>query len=187
MGRVLAVVMAGAMIAVAGCASPPRSTRLKVEDFDHVVAEVRDSFARHLTGRGPGSPQMRLLTVELQNQSSDVLSRAEKWMAVARVQAAAPVQALLRERNVVFQLPLHQVEALRREGFDLPPADRPTHEFTATLRSATRSGKSEAGGDTDVRKEYYEFEYQVVDLATREVAWSDTVTFAREAAGTVVN
>lgn len=174
-------------LVLCACGSPPQSTRLRVDDFDLVVAEMRESLARHLGARSPDSPPMRILAQPLRNESSDVLSKAERWMAVARVISSPPILALLRQKNCEFQMPLHQVEALRAAGYPVGQENAPTHEFTATLRSATRSGRSEAGGDTDLRKETYEFAYVVLNLATREIEWSDSVTFAREASGTVVN
>lgn len=175
------------LLGAPGCSSPPESTRLQLDDFDLVVSELRDSLARYLTDRGPNTPPMRIETRPLRNESSDVLTKAEKWMAVGRVQAALPVQELIRVHGVTFQMPMRQVEALAAAGFQLPPVDHPTHFFKATLRSATRSGRDNSDGDTDLRKEYYEFSYDIVDAATSELVWSDSVTFAREAAGTVVN
>lgn len=175
------------LVSVTGCSSVPESTRLKVDDFDLVVAEMRDSLARFLVARGPGAAPMRIQTRGLRNESSDMLTKAEKWMAVGRVQAALPVQELIQGHGVTFMMPLHQVDALRAAGYDLPPVDRPTHEFKATLRSATRSGRENDDGDTDLRKEYYEFSYEILDLATNEIVWNDSVMFAREARGTVVN
>jgi len=181
------VIVAVVLLIGPGCASDPVSTRLQVDDFDLVVAELRDSLARYLTDRGPNAPAMRIETRRLRNESSDVLTKAEKWMAVGRVQAALPVQELIQGHGVTFMMPEQQVAALREAGFHLPPIDRPTHFFKATLRSATRSGRDNEDGDTDLRKEYYEFSYQIVDIATSEMVWSDSVVFAREAFGTVVN
>ena len=183
----IAFSIAIACVIASGCGSTPVSTRLKLDDFDLVVAELRDSLARYLTDRGPNAPPMRIETRRLRNESSDVLTKAEKWMAVGRVQAALPVQELIQGHGVTFQMPEDQVTALREAGFNLPPIDRPTHFFKATLRSATRSGRDNEEGDTDLRKEYYEFSYDIVDTATSELVWSDTVVFAREAYGTVVN
>lgn len=175
------------LVIVPGCGSTPVSTRLQVDDFDLVVAELRDSLGRYLTDRGPNAQPMRIETRRLRNESSDVLTKAEKWMAVGRVQAALPVQELIQGHGVTFMMPEHQVAALQDAGFNLPPVDRPTHFFKATLRSATRSGRDNEDGDTDLRKEYYEFSYKIVDVGTSEMVWSDSVVFAREAFGTVVN
>lgn len=182
--------LAGAL-ALAACSTPPQSTRLTAKDFDVTVQQVTASLSRSdfLADRRPDSPPIRIVTRRVENLTSDVLTQGEMWMAVVRVQAALPVQALAQERNVVFQMPPEEIQRLRRDGFESPlgPENMPTHELKAVFRSSTRSGLEKDDKHTDVRKEYYFLEYQVLDLSTREVVWNDAFEFAREARGLMVN
>ncbi len=180
------------LAAVCGCASTPQTTRLRASDFDVTVNEVAARLAGSdfLARRRPDSPQIRMVARGVENLTSDVLSLSEMWTAVARVQSAFPLRELADARNIVFQMPVHQVRALREAGFDVPltAENRPTHELFAVFRSATRSGVSAAGGGyTDLRKDYYFLEYRIVDLATRELVWSGSFEFARQASGLAIN
>lgn len=176
---------------VVGCASTPQSTRLRASDFDVTVSEVvgQLSTSDFLAGRSPDSEQMRIVAREVENLTSDILTKSEMWMAIARVQGALPVSRLSQERSIVFQMPPEEIEDLRRAGFDSPltPENRPTHSLTAVFRSATRSGSYKDKQYTDIRKEHYYLEYQITNLATRELDWTGSFEFAREATGLIVN
>lgn len=190
-GRVRAAVIAASLCLAVGCASTPQSTRLRASDFDVTVSEIVAQLAASdfLAERTPADPQFRIVTRSVENLTSDVLTQSEMWTAVARIQAALPLRQLAERKNIVFQMPPEQVEALRRIGLDSPPTpqNRPTHVLTAVFRSATRSGASPGTRFTDLRKEYYYFDYRIVNLATRELAWSGSVEFARAAVGLAIN
>ena len=171
--------------------SAPQSTRLRASDFEVTAARVTAALAASdfLAQRRPDSDQIRIVTRRVENLTSDVLTPGEMWMSVARVQGSLPVAALARDRNIVFQLPPQEIERLRRAGFESPlgPENRPTHELKAVFRSATRSGSRRDTHYTDIRKEYYFLEYQIVNLSSRELVWNGSFEFAREATGLLIN
>ena len=190
--RCLCIVSLAALL-LPGCATTPKAektTRLQEADFDYTVGEMAADLAASdlLTARTPQSPQMRIVTRKVQNLSSDVIQSSALWTLVARVQHAMPMVSLANNRNIVFQIGPEQVDALRREGFDmtLAPEDRPTHTMNAVYRSATRSS-DQKDGYADLRKDYYYLEYRIIDLDTREMVWTGAVEFAREASGLVID
>ena len=180
------------VLMASACASLPRSTRLRDADYQDLVAEMTAALAASdlLAERGPDSPQMRVVTRRVINLSSDVIPEADMWMLVARIQAAAPLQELARHRNLIFQLPPERLELVREHWLDWPalaPEDAPTHILEAIYWSATRSGGTRRDKPSDVRKDYYDLEYRVVDLTSRELVWTASFAFAREATGLVID
>ncbi len=190
-GRVRGAVIAASLCLAGGCTTMPESTRLRASDFDATVNEIVAQLAASdfLADRRPGDPQIRIVTRSVENLTSDVLTHSEMWTAVARIQAALPLRQLAARKNIVFQMPPEQVDALRRVGLDSPPTpqNRPTHVLTAVFRSATRSGASPGSQFTDLRKEYYFLDYRIVDLSTRQLEWSGSFEFARAAVGLAIN
>lgn len=179
------------VVVVAGCSSAPRSTRLQSSDFDVTISEVVSqlSTSEFLRGRTPESQQMRIVAREVENLTSDILTKSEMWMSVARVQGALPVGDLARERNIVFQIPPEEIADLRRAGFDSPMTaeNRPTHSLKAVFRSSQRSGSYKDKQYTDIRKDHYYLEYLITNLTTRELDWTGSFEFAREAKGLIIN
>jgi hypothetical protein len=180
------------VVVLAGCAGcVERSTRLTGSDFEVTVQEMANSLAasEFLAERSPTSPEIRIVTRQALNLTSDVITPAEQWMLVARVQSALPVRQMAEHRNIVFQMPPEEIARLRARGFEseLTEENRPTHLMTATLRSSLRAGASDSNGLTNLRKDYYLLEYQILEIETRRLAWSGRFEFAREAAGLVID
>lgn len=191
-GRVAAAVFG---LLAAGCASTPRrdaSTRLRWEDVDVAVNDVRDQLAESdfLAGRGEDAGAVRLVLRRVENISSDRIPVGEQWSMVSRVVSHRGMQELLRERGVTIQLPPEKVALLEREGFDVPalePEHSPTHAMRAQIASATRAGAESGGGPADVRKDYYLITFTIEDLQGREVLWQGASEFAREARGVLID
>jgi hypothetical protein len=187
---------AGASLALAaalvtGCATARGSTRISSADFNDTVQAMVASLAASgfLADRHERSPQVRIVTNRVLNLSSDVITPAEQWMLIARVQSAFGVQELSQRRNIVFQIPPEEIELLRRRGFDSPlnPEHAPTHLMTATILSSTRAAADPREGFATLRKDFYLIEYVIVDLETRQTAWRDRFEFARHAAGLTID
>lgn len=190
--RLSAVALMFAAAVLAGCATPERgSTRLTHADFDDTVQAMVTSLAssKFLAGRTPDSPQIRIVTNKVENLTSDVITAAEQWMLIARVQAAFPVQELAQKKNIVFQIPPEEAALLREKGFDSPlnPEHEPTHLMIAVFRSSTSAGSRSSAGFADVRKEYYFVEYTIIEIKSRKTAWSGSFEFAREASGLLID
>lgn len=174
------------------CAGPaPRSTRLTAADLTDVVEKMRTSLAASdfLAARDSGSERVVIVINRVENLTSDVLSRAEQWMLVARVRAALPIQRLARQKNVALQIAPERHAMLKDAGFtgDLGPEDAPTHVLGATYRSARRAARGTATHMTDRRAEYYYFEYRITDLRRRDVVWTDSFEIKREAVGLAID
>jgi hypothetical protein len=189
-----------------------RTTRLRASDLDIAVAEVRESLAASafLSGRTGESPVIRLVPSELENLSSDRLSRIDRWAAVSRVLFDPGMKRLLASGNVELLMPRDGALLLTRYGLAVDPDARvapvgmdespdfaPTHVLDGKVLSITRGVAGAGGGGgggagtaespTDVRQDLVRVEYTIVDLSTRRVEWSAAHEFKRAASGIVVD
>ncbi len=167
------------------CRSPAKSSRLRVEDFELVSAEMaaRLRASSFLAGRGPDSTPIIAALSKVENLSTDILSEGEKWYLMDRVFDSAAIAALRESRNIRFVIPAEKLALLNKA---LPAEDRaadaraPTHAVTARLRSLTRA----AGPD---RTELYDCQFTITDIAGGEVLWTDSVAIKRTARGRAYN
>jgi hypothetical protein len=177
------------MLVPAGCASsrpgdPRHSTRLTVEDIEAMAAAMADSLARSdaLAARTPDSERWVISIDKVLNLSSDVMTESEQWAIIAKVRGSLPIQALARQKNVVFVMPPERVEALKDELADetftqpIGSERHPTHTMTATFRSVTRA-------DAEHRTELYYCEFELLDLGGGPPVWADRFEYKRQARG----
>lgn len=175
----LCLAMAGGL---GGCAgSPARSTRLTDTDlteFSHEMA-LRLRESDWMRERDERSQRMVVTINKVENLTTDLLSRGEQWAFVARVRSAEALVGLGRQKNFAVVMPVEHLQEGKDRG-NLPEdfaANRaPTHEMSATLRSATRSG---GGQRTDV----YLCEFRATRLADGVLEWTDTFEIKRAAVG----
>lgn len=172
----------GAAAVVGGCASAyGKSTRLTVDDLEFTANELADKLrgSAFLTGRTPDSPPMVVTVSKVENLTSDIIPEGEQWWLIHRLRNAQSVRALTRDRNLTFVIPVERLQAGRDTGaFDdrTAAARAPTHEMTATFRSATRSAGLH-------RTEVYLCDLRITDLADATLDFSDAVEFKRAAIG----
>jgi len=175
-----------AAVTVGGCASGSKSSRMRLDDYDHIAAEIAaklrdklatsDEFAR----RTADSPPMVITITKVRNEmTAEMLSEATKWYLMAKLKSALPLATLSHEKNMVFTVSAEHLRAARRrgtvdEGFAAERA--PTHDMVATFKSVVRS----SGMD---RTDAYFCEFELLDLGTGEVVWDDAVEFKRTAHG----
>lgn len=165
---------------VPGCASAPRSSVLSVDDIEFTAGELvhKLSDSDWLRGRTSESLRVVIAIQKVENLSSDVIPEPDRWYILTRLRASRPIETYRRLYNVAFVIPAEhlaggtQSEAER----EILGGRRPTHELTATFRSATRI----AGLD---RTDAYQCECRVTDLASGELVWTDTVEFKKTAFG----
>lgn len=180
------LLLAGLLLA---CASPSRSTRMTVDDFQAMAGAMAESLLHSdaLAARGPGSPPWVVSMEKVRNLTSDVMTDSEQWMIMARLRATTPLRALWDEKNVRFVLPPEAATRLNdelvesgtlAEGDPQPARRTPTHMLTATFRSVTRA-------TAEARTDLYYCEFQLLDLNTGEPIWSDRFEFKRQALGHV--
>ena len=113
------------------------------------------------------------------NLTSDMIPESAQWYMMERVKNSQSIGRLSRDKNIVFTIPAEHLRQAKahgavEEGFG--QARAPTHVMSATFRSVTRS----TGKD---RTDLYYCEYEITDLATGEIAWTDKVEFKRVAKG----
>jgi len=168
-----------------GCAVD-RSTRLAVEDFQAVAAEMGQSLmaSEALRSRGPQSPLWVVSMDKPVNLSSDVIPADEQWAMVSMIRGRLPLAQLDQGYNVRFVLPPERTTQIRTDP-DLPEVGpgfggerQPTHSLVGTIRSATRT-------TADRRTELYVLEFEIVDLATGTPVWADRFEFKRQAKGAI--
>ena len=180
------------LVATAGCtAGGARSTRLTDRDLDGVVQAMRASLAASdFFGQRDEHAEPAVIVLDrIENLTGDLLTRAERWMLVARVQGALPIRELAGKKNIAFQITPERHALLRKAGFagDLETAPQATHLMTATFHSARRAGRDTRTGLTDRRADYYYFEYRITEVRTRRLAWTDSFEIKREAVGLVID
>jgi len=175
-----------------GCASTPRTTRIQYHDFQATTEEMKASLAASdfLAGRTPRSPPAAIVIRKVENLTTDIIPIGQQWMWMAKVADSLPIRAMEREKNIVMVVEPERFESIRKMGFAgllEAPTITPTHALMATFYSAERAPAVIAGKPTKRRANYYYLQYQLTDIQTREVVWSDAFEFQREAKGTVID
>ena len=176
------------VIGLSGCQSTPKSSRIAIEDYEQMAAQMALSLRRSdaLTQRTPTSQTWIVSFDKVLNLSSEIMTRSEQWSVMAGLQASQPIDALWEQKRVVFVIPAqHAID--RRGTIDAERADKGfgseravTHVIIATFRSVTR-----AAGDGESRSDVYACEFQMLDLRTGEPVWLDTFEFKRRAQGSI--
>jgi hypothetical protein len=169
------------VLVLAGCAGPPRSTALTVDDLEATTQAMADKLSGSdlLRGRTAESEAMIVAIDKVQNLTSDLIPEGQQWWMMARVRDKLNVNALRRDRNVRFVIAKERLLRGMEEGnFEATTGKErsPTHAMSATFRSLTRS----AGKD---RTEAYACEYRITQIGSGELKWSDTFEFKRVAFG----
>lgn len=173
--------IASLVLVASGCASVPKTTALTADDLTMTATELAAKLAASdlLAERTSESPKMIIAVSKVENLSSDLIPAGEQWYIIARIRDSLPLGTLRREKNFVFVIPAEHLRQGRDQG-NFPPeyagSREPTHEMTATFRSARRT----AGVD---RTDTYLCDFRVTDLNTKELVWSDTVGFKRISRG----
>ncbi|MBX3382916.1 MAG: hypothetical protein KF864_05345 [Phycisphaeraceae bacterium] len=174
--------VAPAALTATGCAPPPkRSTRLTADDLAFTAGELaaRLGASGVLRDRGADEPPMVIAINRVENLTTDIIPAGEQWYVMARVRDAQPIRDLRERHNVSFVIPQEQLRRAREVGTlpeNFADARNPTHEMSATFRSARRV----AGLD---RTDGYLCDLRLTSLATGEVVFTDTVEFKRAAFG----
>ena len=177
-----AVVLVMTMAPCFGCANPPRSTRMTTDDLETISQELAAGLAASdiITDRGSNSPLWVVSIDKVQNLSSDVMTEGEQWSVVHRIRGSLPIQALWTQKNIRFVVPPDRRDALQASGeFEsYGSTRRPTHQMTVTFRSVTRA-------DAQHRSELYYCEFELIDLLSSQLVWSDKYEYKRAAVGHV--
>lgn len=181
----MAVAMLLLLSVVTACA-PQRSSRLSIGDVDAIVAQTKQSLtaSRFIQSRSPASPPIVLSVQKVENLTSDVITESEQWAMMVEISNDVFVRSPLgRNANIKLIVPRERLTMARRRG--VVPAfesadELPTHIMTATFRSVTRDNAAQ-------RYDEYYCEYQITELLSREIVWSDRVKLTRKAFGRAFN
>lgn len=182
MSILIAGVLLGAVMALAGCASAQaKTTTLSASDLEATSTEIAAKLraSDFLKDRGPGSPRMVIAINKVENLTSDLIPSSEQWWLMQRVRDSIGIQTLSKELNVKFVIPAKFLREARRKGTlpeDAALERNPTHEMSATFRTATRTAKLD-------RTDAYLCEYRITDLRDGTLDWSDSFEFKRTAFG----
>lgn len=178
----VAVISLVAVLAMGGCATAQaKTTSLSMSDLEATCAEIASKLrgSDFLKDRGSDSPRMVVAINKVENLTSDVIPSGEQWWLMQRVRDSIGVQTLSRERNVRFVIPAKFLREAQRKGTlaeDAAMERSPTHEMTATFRTATRTAKLD-------RTDAYLCEYRITDLSDGSLEWAETFEFKRTAFG----
>jgi hypothetical protein len=171
-----------------GCATPPPTTRLTIGDYDAAIAKMTQSLAASdfLAGRGPHTEPAVIVIDRVLNLTTDIIPPAEQWMMIARLRGALPIMELERNKAITFQITPEKYQLLRDAGFegDFRAARPATHVMSAVFRSMRREVRDpREEGHIVAVTDFYQLEYTIVNVVTREIAWSDSFEFQRQAVG----
>lgn len=179
---VFAMLVLVAGLALGGCATAQaRTTTLSASDLEATSTEIAAKLraSDFLKGRGPDSPRMVIAINKVENLTSDLIPSSEQWWLMQRVRDSIGIQTLSKERNVKFVIPAKFLRDAKRKGTlpeDVALERNPTHEMSATFRTATRTAKLD-------RTDAYLCEYRITELASGTLEWSDSFEFKRTAFG----
>ncbi|MCX5658448.1 MAG: hypothetical protein NTW19_01845 [Planctomycetota bacterium] len=181
---------ATALLALASCATPGQSTRLRASDFEQSTKLMVASLGKSafLADRTPASEPVYIVINKVQNLTTDLIPDAEQWMLVARVQGSLPMQELRKQKNIHFLIPPERQPMLRDAGYkeELPTGPEATHTMAAVFRAAPRTVTNDEHY-VGRRQDYYLLQYSVTSIRSREVVWTDQFEFKREAKGLTID
>lgn len=171
-----------AALTLGGCASAyAQSTTLSASDLEATASEISAKLnaSDFLKGRGPDSPKMVIAINKVENLTSDLIPASEQWWLMQRIRDSMGVQTLSKQRNIKFVIPAKFLNDAQRKNTlpeDVALERSPTHEMSATFRTATRTAKLD-------RTDAYLCEYRITNLTDGTLEWSDSFEFKRTAFG----
>ena len=161
-----------------GCQAPGQTTRATVDDLDALSASVAASLRASdlLTARSLESEPWVWAPGPMRNLSADVMTRAEQEAITQRVLGGLPLRTLAVGRNLVL-LTAYDRDAVPG-GVAGAGRLKPTHRLGGTLRTVTRTV-------SDGRSDLYLAAFELLDLRSGAVVWTDRFEFKRAARGLI--
>ena len=170
------------ILAQHGCSSGPKvkTTFLSSVDLIDMTDRMAASFARDeaVGARTSQSPPWVISIHRAQNFTNQIIPDREKWLYLARLRAQLQQSDIVRQRNIIWVIPPERWPMVQEELGEAPPElrMRPTHTLTAefgALTSTSGRGRSDA----------YLCEYQLLELSTGRMVWSDQWEVKRAVSG----
>ena len=161
------------MISLQGCNSAPKTTRMQGEDILETTVVVADSLQHSLflSECQLNDTPIRLSYQKAENQSMDMFRPSEQWLFVEKVIGSVPVQELKSKYNITTVRSaekMNDIATLRNRDV--------THLMTAIVTTVTRDVYKD-------RTDAYKCQYEILNLSTNEVVWSDSYEIKRVASG----
>jgi hypothetical protein len=132
-----------------------------------------------LRSRTPDSERIVIAINKVENLTSDIIPESDQWWMMAHVRDAQGIRTLSEQKNIRVVIP---AEILRKakKSKELPEeaalARSPTHEMSATFRSATRNKRLD-------RTDAYLCEYRITSIKDGSLEWADSFEFKKVAFG----
>ena len=155
------------------CSSTPRSTRLQGEDILETTAVIAYNLNTSLffTECKTSKTPIRLSYQKAENLSTDMIRPSEQWLFVEKVIDSVPLQELKKEYGIATIRSAEKIDG--RSAFLNRDV---THLMTATVTTVTRDVYKD-------RTDAYKCQYEILNLDTNEVVWSDSYEIKRVASG----
>lgn len=181
-GGVSRAALTALALLLSSCSASPKvhTTFLSSVDLIAMTDRMSASFARDeiIGERTSQSPPWVISIFRAQNFTNQIIPDREKWLYLARLRAQLQQSDVSRKRNIIWVIPPERWPIVQAELGDAPPElrMRPTHELTAEFSAlTTTSGRG--------RSDAYFCEYQLLELATGRIVWSDHWEVKRSVSG----
>ncbi|MEM1166302.1 MAG: hypothetical protein AAGI30_08430 [Planctomycetota bacterium] len=189
-----ALAWGGVMVASPGCQSAApttgvRTTLIQADDIIEITNSVRTSFASSpfFTSRSATSVPITIEPGRVTNVSNERLTGGDQRAMLTRVLYEPGIHRQLASRNIRLLRPTESPELLNQSWATYFSQTPPTHVLNAQFSSASRQA---AVGDTlspDARSDLFIVDYTLVELASRDVVWSDQFELKRFATGRTID
>jgi len=172
--------------ALGGCATPPRSSRLTVEDFQEVAAAMAQSLRQSeaINDRTLTSDPWMISIDKIQNLTNDIIPISEQWAVMGMLRSSFQMTELWDLHRVAFVIPPEKAQRLRNElqndPIQLSNDRQVTHTLIATFRSITRATE-------DHRSDYYYLEFELLPIEGGQPVWIDRFEIKRQAFGSLLD
>lgn len=182
-----------ATVSLSGCSgNKPKSSILRAADMEMSCDEIRQqlSASTFIAGRTPDSPDIILIPGTMENRSYERLSKLDRYGATVRMLNDPAMRELFTNTNIRIVEPPNDAGIYRALGLasDEPTRDlSPTHVLQASFSSAQRQAAGTEKDTSDLRKDLFLIQFEVVDLKSREKIWSGSSEFARVAYGELID
>lgn len=171
--------------AVTGCSAPRVNTPfLQSVDLVEMTDRMAESFAGSevIASRPPDASPWVISIYRVVNHTNQIIPEREKWLYIGRLRAMLGRTDISKQHALIWIVPPErwpQIAEAMNADVEAEPANmrmRPTHLLTAEFSALTNTS---AAGRTDA----YVCEYELLDLETSKIVWTDFWEVKRAVSG----